>query len=202
VPLARIQSGSTRRGQWRAMEAGSSSDGTSCSALCDAGCGRRGGTCGCARQSQRRQLQQAGLGYLSGADGQLDDSVLGSRSAVKPRACQQWACVTMGVPFIGSGDPTPDSGEAAAMGAVFFFGRARGACGLSTGLRARGPLPLCHSLWATTADEGLFRLSSGGKNVVWVERRRRPYLCLWWRRCWDVNSGARALEGVLGKSSA
>lgn len=72
----------------------------------------------------------------------------------------------VGIPFTGYDDLTLGSSGAAALAVVFFYACVHGARSLVMGipmarLLPMGAFPLCHSLWLSLADEGLFCLLTG-----------------------------------------
>jgi predicted RNA-binding protein (virulence factor B family) len=72
----------------------------------------------------------------------------------------------VGVPFTGYNDLTLGSSGAAALAVVAFCACVHGARSLvagipKAGLLPMGALPLCHSLWLSSTDEGLFCLLTG-----------------------------------------
>lgn len=118
----------------------------------------------------------------------------------------------MGIPFIGSDGLTTESGGAAALATVFFYGRMCTAHSLAVGMPVPGlpdqrRPPLCHSFWPTTADEGLFCLLTGREERRLGRATTSPMpvfvvAVTVWLWCWGVSSRAGALAGVPGESFA
>lgn len=102
----------------------------------------------------------------------------------------------MGVPFTGYNDLTLGSSGAAALAVVAFCACVHGARSLvagipKAGLLPMGALPLCHSLWLSSTDEGLFMPLDGKGRAPFGQSDGVDHAC--------VHGGGDSMMAALGR---